>query len=347
MIQRLPSALLPAVVALCGCSQAPILGVVTDASTTDATVHDSGSLDSGATDSGSLDSGATDSGSPDSGATDAGSMDAGSLDGGAHDLGGADAGTIDAGASCGDGVVTTPETCDDANVTDGDGCDHACSLELGYDCVGGTAGHPSYCFALCGDGNLGGYEQCDDGNLVAGDGCSPLCLDETTCEACIAGTSVPPSPSGTYSDGLFEYPLNDCDPPAGATDPWTTGIAAGASWRQLCGDLLRCFIQTDCMRLSSSGALSPGQYGACYCGPDRPTGSGWCTTLTTGGPCARVMHAGLGTSTPSETAGALTASARPAGYAVAMLSSRLMNVGSDTGQNCNDAAFCLEPPPTP
>lgn len=36
--------------------------------------------------------------------------------------------------SCGDGLVTGTEACDDGNLTDGDGCSAACSVEPGYTC---------------------------------------------------------------------------------------------------------------------------------------------------------------------------------------------------------------------
>jgi len=44
-------------------------------------------------------------------------------------------------STCGDGIVTAPEACDDGNGTDGDGCSSACVVEGGYQCTGS----PSVC----------------------------------------------------------------------------------------------------------------------------------------------------------------------------------------------------------
>ena len=73
--------------------------------------------------------------------------------------------------SCGDGVVTGGEQCDDGNTHSGDGCSQDCTIEPGYACTGA----PSVCTANCGDGMIDGSEQCDDGNTHSGDGCSSSC----------------------------------------------------------------------------------------------------------------------------------------------------------------------------
>lgn len=64
---------------------------------------------------------------------------------------------------CGDGVVTAPETCDDGNTTNEDGCSAICSIELDQ---------------ICGDGIITSPETCDDGNTTNGDGCSETCSIE-------------------------------------------------------------------------------------------------------------------------------------------------------------------------
>ena len=79
---------------------------------------------------------------------------------------GLDAGTgfllVDGGLTtmgCGDGVVVSPEACDDKNTVSGDGCSSSCTLEPGYYCP--TPGSP--CLpATCGNGIVEGLEQCDD-----------------------------------------------------------------------------------------------------------------------------------------------------------------------------------------
>ncbi len=67
---------------------------------------------------------------------------------------------------CGNGVLEEDEECDDGNVTDGDGCDANCEIEVD---------------PACGDGNVDSGEECDDGNTTDGDGCSSDCDLETAC----------------------------------------------------------------------------------------------------------------------------------------------------------------------
>ena len=80
---------------------------------------------------------------------------------------------VDAGAdeatTCGDGITTPPEQCDDANATNGDGCDSNCTI------------------TACGNGIVTAGEQCDDGNTVGGDCCSATCQLEPNGSACDDG----------------------------------------------------------------------------------------------------------------------------------------------------------------
>ena len=61
--------------------------------------------------------------------------------------------------TCGDGITNgfANETCDDNNLTDGDGCDSNCT------------------FTACGNNIPTAGEACDDGNLTSGDGCDANC----------------------------------------------------------------------------------------------------------------------------------------------------------------------------
>ncbi|MBA3391841.1 MAG: tandem-95 repeat protein [Deltaproteobacteria bacterium] len=94
--------------------------------------------------------------------------------------GGTDTGTVSvtvlAPSSCGDGLITGPESCDDGGVipTGGDGCDANCAIEPGFQC----AGQPSICQEVCGDGIITSGEACDDDNTAPGDGCSDQCAIE-------------------------------------------------------------------------------------------------------------------------------------------------------------------------
>ncbi len=73
-------------------------------------------------------------------------------------------------AECGDGVVHPEESCDDQNLSSGDGCSDLCLEEFGYTCTG----EPSVCTPNCGNGTIDVGEVCDDGDTDAGDGCSGL-----------------------------------------------------------------------------------------------------------------------------------------------------------------------------
>ena len=50
----------------------------------------------------------------------------------------------DGGYSCGDGMMSAGEECDDANLDDGDGCSSACKVECGFMCD--SAIEPSECW---------------------------------------------------------------------------------------------------------------------------------------------------------------------------------------------------------
>ncbi len=65
---------------------------------------------------------------------------------------------------CGNGIIEGGESCDDHNVTPGDGCSATCHWE-----------------ARCGDHHLDAGEVCDDGNNLSGDGCRSDCLSNETC----------------------------------------------------------------------------------------------------------------------------------------------------------------------
>ncbi len=72
---------------------------------------------------------------------------------------------------CGDGQVTSGETCDDGNFNSSDGCSSSCQTESGYACQ--MPATP--CTRLCGNGTINGTEQCDDGNTIDNDDCSNTC----------------------------------------------------------------------------------------------------------------------------------------------------------------------------
>lgn len=118
------------------------------------------------------------------------------------------------GVTCGDGVITVPETCDDGNTTAGDGCSSACKIEVGFQCpVPGTPCTPS----TCGNGIVEGLEQCDDGPWVADstgifkdrpfDGCYN-CQREFNCP--VSGGAAPTPCTAVCGDGIV-FPGEACD----------------------------------------------------------------------------------------------------------------------------------------
>ncbi|MEB2310277.1 MAG: DUF4215 domain-containing protein [Sorangiineae bacterium] len=80
--------------------------------------------------------------------------------------------------TCGNGIRSAAEQCDDGNTNDGDGCSKACVVEAGWDCP--TPGATCKLIEYCGDKlvTLAIGEDCDDGNTTSGDGCSASCTRE-------------------------------------------------------------------------------------------------------------------------------------------------------------------------
>lgn len=100
-----------------------------------------------------------------------------------------DMGALDYAAAspvCGDGAITSPEACDDTNLSAGDGCSATCTIETGYSC----SGTPSVCVPICGNGLVTGTEACDDSNTVSGDGCNSTCTAVESNWACVGAPSV-------------------------------------------------------------------------------------------------------------------------------------------------------------
>jgi fibro-slime domain-containing protein len=108
--------------------------------------------------------------------------------------------------TCGDGVLTDDEACDDGNTASLDGCSDNCLMaEVGYSCV--TPGKACVPIAKCGDGVMAATEACDDGNTHASDGCSPRCTLEPGSQC--AGTPSVCTPT-TCGDGKKEG-TESCD----------------------------------------------------------------------------------------------------------------------------------------
>lgn len=91
------------------------------------------------------------------------------------------------------------ESCDDGNLTDGDGCSASCLAE-GSASVGATCGNGDIAY----DATTRAGEVCDDGNNASGDGCSRLCLPEGSQSLSALGGSL-------CGDGDITSPYETCD----------------------------------------------------------------------------------------------------------------------------------------
>ncbi|HIG40281.1 MAG TPA: DUF4215 domain-containing protein [Gammaproteobacteria bacterium] len=79
-------------------------------------------------------------------------------------------------AICANSVVEGPETCDDGNTNNDDGCSSTCLIETGFTCP--TPGSPCEPQPVCGNSIVEPPETCDDGNTADTDGCSSTCSIE-------------------------------------------------------------------------------------------------------------------------------------------------------------------------
>ena len=118
--------------------------------------------------------------------------------------------------TCGDGLLTDDEACDDGNGADGDGCAASClAVEPGYSCS--PPGVACHVVALCGDALVASNEPCDDGNQLDGDGCSARCKLElgyrcsgtpSLCSTTVCGDGMPEG-AESCDDGNA-VPLDGC-----------------------------------------------------------------------------------------------------------------------------------------
>jgi cysteine-rich repeat protein len=136
--------------------------------------------------------------------------------------------TCTAKLTCGDAIVTPPESCDDGNNLDGDGCDPMCALEScgdamidpGEECDDGNQLNNDNCtnsclFSICGDSIVqDGAEACDDGNLDNSDDCL------NSCQLALCG------------DGFLHADVEECDDGNGVDNDACSNLCKAAE----CGD---------------------------------------------------------------------------------------------------------------
>jgi cysteine-rich repeat protein len=116
--------------------------------------------------------------------------------------------------------VIAPETCEDGNTNNFDGCDSSCKVEDGW-----TAGahvifnittgtQRTTLIATCGDGKKVSAEVCDDNKLDndATSGCSGVCTAVKAGYICTPGDRLNPSQCfAKCGDTIFISTLEQCE----------------------------------------------------------------------------------------------------------------------------------------
>ena len=165
--------------------------------------------------------------------------------------------------TCGNGIVESPEQCDDGNLVGGDGCSLACQIEANWACP--EEGIPCVRVSRCGDRAVTSDEVCDDGTTtgeggcaadcqsirtgwacrVPGKACTPVCSVDATLDAACAPLDCPPDAAvcdGGYSqtsgcgDGIVEVGEECDDGPANGVRYGQSGCTAACAKPHFCGD---------------------------------------------------------------------------------------------------------------
>lgn len=168
----------------------------------------------------------------------------------------------DCATRCGDGVISTGETCDPPNTCptscddnnkctidsmtgSADKCNVACNHKSITQCqnsdgccpTGCNNNNDSDCSPVCGNGVIEAGEQCDDGNRISGDGCSANCTTEKICDA-------PANRCAQCECHECGCLVNTCYNGPGVA---SSGPAAGTPKSKLCADLVQCVQQSKCI----------------------------------------------------------------------------------------------------
>jgi cysteine-rich repeat protein len=148
----------------------------------------------------------------------------------------------DSDNECGNSRQEEYESCDDGNLTSGDGCDEICRIEPYYVCI--TGGEVCIRLDVCGDGSLSANEECDDGNLISGDACSPSCQAEVHCSGdcsdCTEQDSscIPTEGAGYCGDGIVQSKLKEVCDHGGENTGAYEGCTPKCTLAARCGDMI-------------------------------------------------------------------------------------------------------------
>jgi uncharacterized repeat protein (TIGR01451 family)/MYXO-CTERM domain-containing protein len=126
---------------------------------------------------------------------------------------------------CGNGMVESPEVCDDGNASESP-CANTCLLANGQQCTGDNQCNSGHCDQngsgtcepanQCGNGTIepANGEVCDDGNTTGGDGCEASCklpngancTSDNQCDSgeCDETGSMTCVPNGTCGNGIVD-----------------------------------------------------------------------------------------------------------------------------------------------
>ena len=166
--------------------------------------------------------------------------------------------------TCGDGIVTVSEECDDGPMNSDEACG-ACTTQCKFGARCGNGIKEDACGEECDDGvNVGGYNQCDVGCKLGprcGDGITQADFGEQCDDgpnngmpgACTANCGVP----GFCGDGVVQPP-ETCD--NGVNDNSYGGCSPDCQFGPRCGDGV---VQADAGETCDLGDMNSDAYGGC------------------------------------------------------------------------------------
>ena len=124
---------------------------------------------------------------------------------------------------------------DDGNTSNGDGWSSTCSIETGYNWIGGSSNSKDICSEVWGDGKKISIlsSACDDGNILNSDGWSSLCLVEIGWTWSGGNPTSKDTWSEIWGDGKRFNSINSYwdDGNLNNNDGWNSSWAVEAGWQ--------------------------------------------------------------------------------------------------------------------